>query len=132
MKGRATYIRGLRLAQTIGSFRSHDRSVLTDRAVIAVSGPEARALSSGADHQRYSQACAGYAALCRPVDAAGQSPVRLSAERTRREPSFSIAPPSSAQSLLKRLTMYRLRAKVELSLRDRSWCVLWNAADGWP
>jgi folate-binding protein YgfZ len=98
--------------------------VLTDRAVIAVSGPEAKSFLQGLitnDMSRLAPDVPLYAALLTPQG-------KVLFDFLLREESGTVfldCAAASAQPLLKRLTLYRLRAKVELSLRD-DLAVLWN------
>jgi hypothetical protein len=102
---------------------------LTDRAVIAVSGPEAKSFLQGLvtnDIGRLAPDAPLYAALLTP-----QGKMLFDfLLNVRDETIFMDCAAGSSQALLKRLSMYRLRAKVELSLRD-DLGVLWNTA-GWP
>jgi folate-binding protein YgfZ len=103
--------------------------VLTDRAVIAVSGPEAKSFLQGLvtnDIGKLAPDAPLYAALLTPQ---GKMlfDFLLNAQD---ETIFMDCAAGSSQALLKRLSMYRLRAKVELSLRN-DLGVLWNKA-GWP
>ncbi|HEX3653084.1 MAG TPA: hypothetical protein VHU18_09710 [Rhizomicrobium sp.] len=97
---------------------------MTDRAVIAVSGPEARSFLQGLitnDIGRLAADAPFYAALLTP-----QGKVLFDFLLSEEGGTvFLDCAAASSQVLFKRLTMYRLRAKVELSLRD-GLAVLWN------
>jgi len=90
---------------------------LTDRAVIAVSGPEARAFLQGLvtnDAEKVAPGRALYAALLTPqgkilfdfLMAENDGALLLDCRRDARE------------ALIKRLSLYKLRAKVEIKARD--------------
>jgi folate-binding protein YgfZ len=102
---------------------------LIDRAVIAISGPEAKTFLQGLitnDINKLAPNAPLYAALLTP-----QGKVLFDFLLSEQDETvFLDCAAASAQTLLKRLTLYRLRAKVELSLRD-DLSVVWNAADGW-
>ena len=97
---------------------------LTDRAVIAVSGPEAKSFLQGLmtnDVGRLAPDTPLYAAQLTP-----QGKVLFDFLLSEEDSTvFLDCAAASSQALLKRLTMYRLRARVELSLRD-DLAVLWN------
>ena len=97
---------------------------LTDRAVIAVSGPEAKSFLQGLmtnDVGRLAPDTPLYAAQLTP-----QGKVLFDFLLSEQDGTIFIdCAAASSQTLLKRLTMYRLRARVELSLRD-DLAVLWN------
>jgi hypothetical protein len=103
--------------------------VLTDRAVLAVSGPEANSFLQGLitnDIGRLGPDAPLYAALLTP-----QGKVLFDFVLSEQDGLLLLdCEAGSAQALLRRLSMYRLRAKVELSRRD-DLGVLWNEA-GWP
>ena len=91
---------------------------LEDRAVIAVSGPEARTLLQGLitnDIERLAPGRGLYAALLTPqgkilfdfIIAEGEGAVLLDCAA------------EAAEGLLKRLRLYKLRAKVEIGLREQ-------------
>jgi hypothetical protein len=90
---------------------------LADRAVIAVSGPEARAFLQGLvtnDVEKIAPGRPAYAALLTPqgkilfdfLIAEGEGGLLIDVRRASRE------------ALVKRLTMYKLRAKVKITPRD--------------
>jgi hypothetical protein len=94
------------------------KALLEDRAVIALSGPEARDFLQGLITNDIAQLAPGkglYAALLTPqgkilfdfLIAEGDGAVLLDVAASARD------------ALLKRLTMYRLRAKVEIEARDQ-------------
>ncbi len=97
---------------------------LTDRAVIAVSGPETKSFLQGLitnDIGRLAPDGPLYAALLTPQG-------KVLFDFLLNEESGTVlldCAAASSPALLKRLTLYRLRAKVELSLRD-DLAVLWN------
>ena len=97
---------------------------LTERAVIAVSGPEAKSFLQGLitnDIGRLAPDVPLYAALLTP-----QGKVLFDFLLSEEDGTIFVdCAAASSQVLLKRLTMYRLRAKLELSLRD-DLAVLWN------
>lgn len=103
---------------------------LHDRAVIAVSGPEAKTFLQGLltnDTARLAPDAPLYAALLTP-----QGKILFDFLLSEEDGTlFLDCAGVSAQALLKRLTMYRLRAKVELALRD-DLGVHWGEAAGWP
>ena len=91
---------------------------LDDRAVIALSGQDARSLLQGLitnDIEKLAPGCAVYAALLTPqgkilfdfIIAEGDGAVLLDCAA------------ATADALVKRLTMYRLRAKVDIQRRDQ-------------
>jgi hypothetical protein len=102
--------------------------VLTDRAVIAVAGPEAKSFLQGlitSDMGKLAPDAPLYAALLTP-----QGKVLFDFLLSEHDGGvFLDCAAALSQTLLKRLTLYRLRAKVELSLRD-TLAVLWNDG-GW-
>ena len=89
---------------------------LKDRAVIAVSGPETKPFLQGLitnDIDQLAPTAPLYAALLTP-----QGKVLFDfLLHEQPETVFVDCAAASAQTLVKRLTMYRLRAKVELTLR---------------
>jgi folate-binding protein YgfZ len=97
---------------------------LKDRAVIAVSGPEAKNFLQGLitnDMAKLAPDAPLYAALLTP-----QGKVLFDFLLHEQDGTvFVDCPAPAAPALLKRLTLYRLRAKVELSLRD-DLGVTWN------
>ena len=98
--------------------------LLSDRAVISVSGPEAKAFLQGLitnDVQRLAPDTPLYAALLTPQGKVLFDFLLSEAEDT----IFLDCAVLSAESLLKRLTMYRLRARVELALRS-DLALMWN------
>ena len=103
---------------------------LKDRAVIAVSGPETKSFLQGLitnDASKLAPDAPLYAALLAP-----QGKVLFDFLLSEQHGTvFLDCAAASAPTLLKRLTMYRLRAKVELALRN-DLGVVWNATDGWP
>lgn len=105
------------------------RALLDDRAVIALSGPDARSLLQGLitnDIEQLSPERALYAALLTPqgkilhdfILAEGDGAVLLDCAA------------EAADALVRRLTMYRLRAKVEIARREQ--LVVMAAWDGDP
>src|SRR4051794_41006276 len=102
---------------------------LKDRAVISVSGQEARSFLQGLitnDTAKLAPDAPLYAALLTP-----QGKVLFDFLLSEQDGTvFLDCAAASSQPLLKRLSLYRLRAKVELSLRD-DLAVAWNAANGW-
>ena len=92
---------------------------LEDRAVIAVSGPEARGFLQGLITNDVEKLAPGTRDLCRAADAAGQDPVRLPRRRRRRRAADRLRRATRATRCVKRLSMYRLRAKVEIEARDQ-------------
>ncbi|MBV9571690.1 MAG: folate-binding protein YgfZ [Alphaproteobacteria bacterium] len=102
--------------------------VLTDRVVIAISGPEAKSFLQGLttnDINSLTPDVPLYSALLTP-----QGKVLFDFLLSERDEAiFLDCATSSAQALLKRLTMYRLRAKVDLVLRE-DLAVCWNGAGG--
>jgi tRNA-modifying protein YgfZ len=100
---------------------------LIDRAVIAISGPEAKTFLQGLitnDINKLAPNAPLYAALLTP-----QGKVLFDFLLSEQDETvFLDCAAASAQTLLKRLTLYRLRAKVDLSLRD-DLGVLWKEAD---
>jgi folate-binding protein YgfZ len=108
---------------------------LSDRAVISVSGPEAKSFLQGLitnDVQKLAPDAPLYAALLTP-----QGKILFDFLLSETEDTmFLDCAAHSADGLLKRLTMYRLRARVELARRSEL-AVLWNLAQGlddprWP
>ena len=97
---------------------------LDDRAVIAVSGPEARDFLQGLitnDMTRVAPDALGYAALLTP-----QGKILFDFLIGERDGVLLIdAPASLRDALAKRLTLYRLRAKVEIAARD-DLAVVWT------
>ena len=92
--------------------------LLEDRSIVAVSGPEARPFLQGLitnDIEKLAPRHAIYAALLTPqgkilfdfLIAEGDAAILLDCARASRD------------ALVKRLTMYRLRAKVEIEARDQ-------------
>jgi folate-binding protein YgfZ len=91
---------------------------LDDRAVIAVSGPEARDFLQGLitnDIMRVTPGTLGYAALLTP-----QGKILFDFLIGQRDDGVFLidAPAATADALVKRLSLYRLRAKVEIAARD--------------
>ena len=90
---------------------------LTDRDVIAVSGPEASTFLQGLitnDTGSLSEGSTMYAALLTP-----QGKVLFDFLVVAREGGFLLdAPAVTADALIKRLTLYRLRSKVTIARRD--------------
>lgn len=88
---------------------------LTDRAVIAVSGPEARSFLQGLVTNDVEKAAAGlYAALLTPQG-------KILFDFLMREQSGTLlldCRRELREALIKRLSMYKLRAKVEIAPRD--------------
>jgi folate-binding protein YgfZ len=102
---------------------------LKDRAVISVSGQEARSFLQGLitnDIGKLAPDAPLYAALLTPQGKVLFDFLLGEIEGT----IFLDCLGASAQPLLKRLLLYRLRAKVELSLREDVG-VNWNDANGW-
>jgi folate-binding protein YgfZ len=111
------------------------QGVLADRAVISVSGAEAKTFLQGLvtnDVTRLAPERPLYAALLTPQGKILYDFVLRTADET----IYIDCEAVSADALLKRLTLYRLRARVELARRaDLS--VLWNSQTGfddprWP
>ncbi len=90
---------------------------LNDRAVIAVSGPDARDFLQGLitnDAQRIGPAAPLYAALLSP-----QGKILFDFLIFESDGTLLVdCPKASRDALAKRLSLYRLRAKVEITLRD--------------
>lgn len=90
---------------------------LDDRAVIAVSGPEARDFLQGLitnDMKRVTPDALAYAALLTP-----QGKILFDFLIGERDGALLIdAPAAMRDALVKRLTLYRLRSKVEIAARD--------------
>jgi tRNA-modifying protein YgfZ len=87
---------------------------LTDRAVLAVSGLEARAFLQGLVTNDMELGGARYAALLTP-----QGKILFDFMIVERDDGFLIdCAKASREVLQKRLTLYRLRAKVEIAPRD--------------
>jgi hypothetical protein len=103
---------------------------LKDRAVIAVFGPEAKNFLQGLitnDIAKLAPDAPQYAALLTP-----QGKVLFDFLLSERDETvFLDCAVGCVPTLFKRLTMYRLRAKVELSMRD-DLSVLWNEDGGLP
>ncbi len=97
---------------------------LDERAVIAVSGPEARDFLQGLitnDVTRVTPDALGYAALLTP-----QGKILFDFLIGERDGALLIdAPVSTRDALAKRLSLYRLRAKVEIAARD-DLAVVWT------
>ena len=97
---------------------------LDDRAVIAVSGPEARDFLQGLitnDIKRVTPETTAYAALLTP-----QGKILFDFLIIERDGALLIDAPTAARdALAKRLTLYRLRAKVEIAPRD-DLAVVWT------
>jgi folate-binding protein YgfZ len=97
---------------------------LDDRAVIAVSGPEAKSFLQGLitnDIAALTPDAPLYAALLTP-----QGKILFDFLLSEKDGAVLIdCATASVDALLKRLTMYRLRAKVELARRD-DLAVFWN------
>jgi tRNA-modifying protein YgfZ len=91
---------------------------LDDRAVIALSGPEARGFLQGLitnDIERLAPATGLYAALLTP-----QGKILFDFLIAEGDGAILLDCPAEARdALLKRLTMYRLRAKVEIEARNQ-------------
>jgi len=98
--------------------------LLSDRAVISVSGPEAKTFLQGLitnDVQSLAPATPLYAALLTP-----QGKILFDFLLSEADGSlFLDCAAQSVDGLLKRLTMYRLRARVELARRS-DLAVMWN------
>jgi tRNA-modifying protein YgfZ len=105
-------------------------NLLADRAVIALSGPEARSFLQGLitnDINRLAPDRPLYAALLTPqgkilfdfLIAEGDGAVLLDCAMASRD------------ALVKRLSMYRLRAKVEIAAREQL-AVIWGCGDNDP
>ena len=97
---------------------------LDDRAVIAVSGPEARDFLQGLitnDVTRVTPDALGYAALLTP-----QGKILFDFLIGERDGALLIdAPAATRDALAKRLSLYRLRAKVDVAARD-DLAVVWT------
>jgi folate-binding protein YgfZ len=119
---------GLAAAQTMGLFDPMTGQ-LNDRAVISVSGQEARSFLQGLvtnDISKLSPDTPLYAALLTP-----QGKVLFDFLLCESEGTILVdCAAASAQTLLKRLTLYRLRAKVELALLQDV-AIVWNDGNGW-
>lgn len=94
-------------------------NLLSDRAVLSVAGPEARAFLQGlvtADMTQVRAAEAGYAALLTP-----QGKILFEFLIAEAEPDRFLIDAAAARSadLIKRLMIYRLRTKVEIAREDR-------------
>ncbi|HSC18696.1 MAG TPA: hypothetical protein VLC74_07255 [Rhizomicrobium sp.] len=109
--------------------------ILSDRAAISVSGPEAKPFLQGLitnDMQSLTPNTPLYAALLTP-----QGKILFDFLLSEADGSlFLDCTAHSADRLLKRLVMYRLRAKVEMA-RRADLAVLWNSGQGlddprWP
>ncbi|HEX3675165.1 MAG TPA: hypothetical protein VHU87_12905 [Rhizomicrobium sp.] len=102
---------------------------LDDRAVIALSGPEARGLLQGLitnDIERLAPGIGLYAALLTP-----QGKILFDFLVTEGDAAVLIdVARDSRNALLKRLKMYRLRAKVEIEARDQ--LGVYAGLDDWP
>src|SRR3954468_15851926 len=116
------------MAHTMGSFDPMTGQ-LNDRAVISVSGQEARSFLQGLvtnDISKLSPDTPLYAALLTP-----QGKVLFDFLMCESEGTILVdCAAASAQTLLKRLTLYRLRAKVELALLQDV-AIVWNDGNGW-
>lgn len=103
--------------------------ILNDRAVISVSGPEATNFLQGLttnDIDRLAPNAPLYSALLTP-----QGKVLFDFLLSKQDEAvFLDCALIAARALLKRLTMYRLRAKVELSLCE-DMAVIWGETEGW-
>ena len=101
---------------------------LEDRAIIAVSGPAARDFLQGLvtnDIGRVDTTSLHYAALLTP-----QGKILFDFLMGEQDGALLLdCPRSSRDALAKRLTLYRLRAKVEIALRDDLAVVWRNAGD---
>jgi folate-binding protein YgfZ len=101
---------------------------LEDRAVIAVSGPEARDFLQGLitnDVQKVSAGAPRYAALLTP-----QGKILFDFLIFEQDGTLLLdAPAPLRDALVKRLSLYRLRAKVEIIPGD-DLAVVWNSSDG--
>src|ERR1051325_6733767 len=108
------------------------KTLLEDRAVVALAGQEAKSFLQGLitnDVQELGPGKAIYAALLKPQGkilfdffvAEARDGLRIDCQAAARE------------ALLKRLTMYRLRAKIEIAPRD-DLCVLaaWDGPEDLP
>ena len=101
---------------------------LDDRAIITVSGAEAEPFLQNIVTFDLDALGAGAGAASRAADAAGQDPVRFPdlAETSRGLRSNAAA--DVADDLMRRLMLYRLRAKVEISKQDQaSVAVSWQS-----
>jgi folate-binding protein YgfZ len=116
------------MAHTMGSF-DPVTGQLKDRAVISVSGQEARSFLQGLitnDIGKLAPDAPLYAALLTP-----QGKVLFDFLLSESKGMVLVdCATTSAQTLLKRLILYRLRAKVELALRQDIG-IVWNDANGW-
>lgn len=99
---------------------------LTDRAVLAVSGPEARGFLQGLVTNDMELGGARYAALLTP-----QGKILFDFIIVERDGALLIdCAKSMREALQKRLTLYRLRAKVEIALRnDLSVMAAWGGSE---
>ena len=95
------------------------RALLDDRAVIALGGPDARTLLQGLITNDIERLDARPRVLCRAADPAGQDPVRLHPVAEGDGAVLLDCAADTADALVKRLTLYRLRAKVEIERRDQ-------------
>jgi tRNA-modifying protein YgfZ len=100
---------------------------LDDRAVIAVSGPEARDFLQGLvtnDIRRVEPGSLSYAALLTP-----QGKILFDFLIGSQDGTLLLDVPASARdALAKRLTLYRLRAKVDIAPRD-DLAVMWSETE---
>ncbi len=100
---------------------------LEDRALIAVSGPEARDFLQGLvtnDIQRVDAASLRYAALLTP-----QGKILFDFLMGEQDGAILLdCHASSRDALVRRLTLYRLRARVEIAPRD-DLAVVWRETD---
>ncbi len=97
---------------------------LKDRAVIAISGPEAKSFLQGLitnDIAAVTPASCLYATLLTPQGKILFDFILSESDDT----VFLDCAAASAQALLKRLTLYRLRAKIDLAVREELG-VFWN------
>lgn len=104
---------------------------LTDRAVIRIAGADAHHFLQNlvtADIEKVDEQKAGYAALLTPQ---GKILFDFLIYRTDDGYLLDVAKETAAE-LLKRLTFYRLRAKVELALCDEQTAVFAAAGDALP
>jgi folate-binding protein YgfZ len=103
---------------------------LDDRAVIAVSGPEARDFLQGLitnDMKRVTPDALAYAAILTP-----QGKILFDFLIGEQDGTLLLDAPAAARdALVKRLTLYRLRAKVEIAARD-DLAVTWTDNAGAP
>ena len=102
---------------------------LDDRAIITVSGADAEHFLQNIVTSDLDALGAGAGAARRAADAAGQDPVRFPGFAARaRTACGSNAAADVADDFVRRLMLYRLRAKVEIAKQDQpSVAVSWQS-----